>query len=155
MLKGENHGFLPANEPGKCARCHKGGTVPFLNDSYDILEHAYTNYKLMVNDRSQGIHNPGYVKKLLQDSIDSILCEGNFNCDADQDGSDAATFKTDFGRNPYHIRPCTMEDPCNGDFSCDGDVDGSDAALFKSDFGRNSFNNPCPSCESGNSCVYP
>jgi hypothetical protein len=72
LLKGNNHEFLPANQPGKCARCHKGGTVPFLNDQDNILEHAYTNYKLFVNDRSYGIHNPGYTKKLLQDSIDSV-----------------------------------------------------------------------------------
>jgi hypothetical protein len=72
LLKGNNHEFLPANQPGKCARCHKGGTVPFLDDPDEILENAYTNYKLFVNDRSYGIHNPGYTKKLLQDSIDSV-----------------------------------------------------------------------------------
>lgn len=72
LLKGNNHDFLPANQPGKCARCHKGGTVPFLDDPDKILEHAYTNYKLFVNDRSYGIHNPGYTKKLLQDSIASV-----------------------------------------------------------------------------------
>ena len=72
LLKGNNHEFLPANQPGKCARCHKGGTVPFLDDPDEILENAYTNYKLFVNDRSYGIHNPGYTRKLLQDSIDSV-----------------------------------------------------------------------------------
>jgi hypothetical protein len=72
LLKGNNHDFLPANQPGKCARCHKGGTVPFLDDPDKILEHAYTNYKLFVNDRSYGIHNPGYTRKLLQDSIVSV-----------------------------------------------------------------------------------
>jgi hypothetical protein len=72
LLKSNNHEFLPANEPGNCARCHKGGTVPFLNDPENILENAYTNYKLIINDRSRGVHNPGYVRKLLQDSIDSI-----------------------------------------------------------------------------------
>ena len=46
LLKGNNHEFLPANQPGKCARCHKGGTVPFLDDPDKILENAYTNYKL-------------------------------------------------------------------------------------------------------------
>jgi hypothetical protein len=79
LLKGNNHGFLPANEPGNCARCHKGGTVPFLDDPDSILEHAYTNYKLIINDRSQGIHNPGYVKKLLQDSITSVQNTYNFS----------------------------------------------------------------------------
>jgi hypothetical protein len=72
LLKENNHGFLPANQPGSCARCHKGGTVPFLDDPDGTLENAYTNYKLVLNDRSWGIHNPGYVKKLLQDSISSI-----------------------------------------------------------------------------------
>jgi hypothetical protein len=72
LLKGKNHDFLPANEPGSCARCHKGGTVPFLDDPDDALEHAYTNYKLILNDRSWGIRNPGYINKLLLDSIDSI-----------------------------------------------------------------------------------
>jgi hypothetical protein len=154
MLKGANHGFLPANEPGKCARCHMGGTDPFLNDTYDIREHAYTNYKLILNDRSWGIHNPGYVNKLLQDSIDNVYCEGNFDCDADQDGSDAATFKSDFGRSQFN-NPCTNIAPCAGDFDCDKDVDGTDASLFKSDFGRSSLNGPCPSCETGDYCVYP
>jgi hypothetical protein len=72
LLKENNHEFLPANEPGSCARCHKGGTVPFLDDPDGTLENAYTNYKLILNDRSLGIHNPGYVIKLLQDSISSI-----------------------------------------------------------------------------------
>ncbi len=72
VLKGDNHEFLPPNQPGKCARCHKGGTVPFLNDPDKVLENAYTNYKLFINDRSYGVHNPGYTKKLLQDSIDSV-----------------------------------------------------------------------------------
>jgi hypothetical protein len=72
LLTGNNHGFLPANEPGNCSRCHKGGTVPFLDDPDNVLENAYTNYKLILHDRSRGIHNIGYIKKLLQDSIDSI-----------------------------------------------------------------------------------
>ena len=73
LLKQKNYGFLPANQPGRCARCHhSGGTVPFLNDPNRELENAYTNYKLMVNDRSFGIHNPGYVKKLLKDSINAV-----------------------------------------------------------------------------------
>jgi hypothetical protein len=81
---------------------------------------------------------------------DACECEGNFNCSEDQDvdGSDAALFKTDFGRSSI-IHPCIAGDTCNGDFKCDGDVDGSDASLFKSDFGRSSMQNPCPVCESG------
>ncbi len=80
-------------------------------------------------------------------------CEGNFNGDNDCDGSDAAIFKVDFGRNTM-TRPCNAGDPCNGDFSCNGNVDGSDAARFKSDFGRNGLNNPCPSCATVPWCSY-
>jgi predicted CXXCH cytochrome family protein len=72
LLTENNHDFLPANKPGNCARCHKGGTVEFLDDPDLVLENAYTNYKLIANDRSRGIHNPAYIKKLLQDSINSI-----------------------------------------------------------------------------------
>ena len=40
-------------------------------------------------------------------------CEGNFNCSEDQDvdGSDAALFKVDFGRNLI-TDPCTALNPC-------------------------------------------
>jgi hypothetical protein len=78
---------------------------------------------------------------------DACDCEGNFNCslDLDTDGSDASTFKANFGRGGF-IKPCTDSDSCNGDFSCDGDVDGTDASLFKQDFGRSTFLNPCPVC---------
>jgi hypothetical protein len=86
---------------------------------------------------------------------DACECEGNFDCDTDCDGTDAATFKADFGRSPF-FRPCTNGDPCNGDFDCDVDVDGTDAAKFKEDFGRSAYNNPCPVCEEGVAwCVYP
>jgi len=88
---------------------------------------------------------------------DACDCEGNFNCsvDRDVDGSDALTFKADFGRGGFK-RPCGNGDRCNGDFSCDRDVDGSDAILFKQDFGRGVFSNPCPVCAGGMEwCVYP
>ncbi len=88
---------------------------------------------------------------------DACDCEGNFNCstDRDVDGSDASTFKSDFGRGGF-VRPCSKSDPCNGDFSCDKDVDGTDASLFKQDFGRSAFSNPCPACAGGSPwCVYP
>jgi hypothetical protein len=57
-------------------------------------------------------------------------CKSDFDCDGDVDGSDAFTFKTNFGR-----KNCTVEDFCLGDFDEDADVDGSDAFVFKSDFG--------------------
>jgi predicted CXXCH cytochrome family protein len=73
LLKSANHGVLPGVQPGnKCATCHRGGTLPFGEDPKLVLENAYTNYKLIKNDRSWGIHNPPYVKKLLQDSITSV-----------------------------------------------------------------------------------
>ena len=84
---------------------------------------------------------------------DACDCEGDFVCDGDVDGTDAAAFKLDFGRSQAN-NPCESEDSCNGDFDCDGDCDGTDAALFKSDFGRSSFNNPCPTCEVGEWCGY-
>jgi len=84
---------------------------------------------------------------------DACECEGDFACDGDVDGYDAALFKEDSGRNRFHY-PCTDYDPCNGDFECDGDVDGWDAMLFKADSGRNVYNKPCPTCIPGDLCVY-
>jgi hypothetical protein len=84
---------------------------------------------------------------------DACDCEGDFNCDADVDGSDASTFKVDFGRSTV-IHPCIAGDTCKGDFNCDGDVDGTDASLFKSDFGRSSMQSPCPACVQGDWCGY-
>lgn len=72
LLKSLNNGKLPDYKPGnKCAVCHRGGTLPFDVDPRLILENAYTNYKLVKNDRSWGIHNPKYIMKLLDDSITS------------------------------------------------------------------------------------
>ena len=84
---------------------------------------------------------------------DTCECEGNFDNDDNQDGSDAALFKLDFGRCNYCNNPCSSSNPCNGDFNCDYDVDGSDAAIFKEDFGRNQYNSPCPSCPTDPWCV--
>jgi hypothetical protein len=84
---------------------------------------------------------------------DACECEGNFDGDEDQDGTDAATFKIDFGRSPFSS-PCATLEPCNGDFDCDVDVDGTDAARFKEDFGRSGFSNPCPTCITGDWCSY-
>jgi predicted CXXCH cytochrome family protein len=72
-LKAANGGVLPGTKPGdKCAICHRGGTLPFDNDPLRILEKAYTNYKLIKNDRSWGIHNVEYVFQLLDDSTRSL-----------------------------------------------------------------------------------
>jgi hypothetical protein len=59
------------------------------------------------------------------------LCEGNFDCDEDVDGSDAMLFKTDFGRSAF-FEPCP---PYNEPFPC----------------------NPCPygMIDCGTKCVDP
>ena len=85
---------------------------------------------------------------------DACDCEGNFDCDEDCDGTDAAAFKVDFGRSTF-LDSCTNEDQCKGDFDCDADCDGTDAALFKSDFGRSGFLNPCTECVIEDWCSYP
>ena len=73
LLRTANNGVLPGFKPGdKCATCHRGGTLPFDEDPALVLESAYLNYKLVRNDRSWGIHNPPYVRKLLDDSIESV-----------------------------------------------------------------------------------
>ena len=73
MLREQNSGVLPGYKPGdKCATCHRGGTLPFDDDPTLVLENAYTNYKLVANDRSWGIHNYQYTKLLLEDSIRSL-----------------------------------------------------------------------------------
>jgi hypothetical protein len=70
LLKEANHEYLPPFQPGKCAACHKGGTLPFMNETEEeSVEKAYLNYKLILHDRSFGIHNPGYIERLLDDSI--------------------------------------------------------------------------------------
>ena len=84
---------------------------------------------------------------------DACECEGNFDGDQDCDGTDAATFKSDFGRS-FFSNPCNNDPKCNGDFDCDEDCDGTDAATFKSDFGRSQFSNPCPACETLPWCTY-
>ncbi|MCP4198919.1 MAG: hypothetical protein GY762_17385, partial [Proteobacteria bacterium] len=73
LLKNANHGYLPPFEPGKCATCHKGGTLPFMNESEEVIvDKAYLNYKLILHDRSFGIHNPDYIERLLDDSIAAV-----------------------------------------------------------------------------------
>ena len=76
---------------------------------------------------------------------DECECEGDFDCDQDQDGSDAATFKQEFGRSSYDDR-CTEDNACTGNFDNDQDVDGMDAAKFKEDFGRSIYHEVCPLC---------
>ena len=108
------------------------------------------------SDNCPNIFNPGQedTDPLGGNGVgDACDCEGDFACDGDVDGSDASTFKADFGRSVM-VHPCIVGDNCNGDFSCDGDVDGTDASLFKQDFGRSSMQNPCPACVAGEWCGY-
>lgn len=87
-------------------------------------------------------------------NIGALYCEADFDCDGDVDGSDASSFKDDFGRSQF-LNPCTDQSPCYGDFDCDGDADGSDAQVLKTDFGRSPLGNPCPSCAWQDWCSYP
>ena len=66
----------------------------------------------------------GEIFKILPDT-----CESDFNGDGDVDGSDLATFSSDFGR--FDCRDGAL---CEGDLDGDGDVDGSDLVIFSSEF---------------------
>jgi len=66
------------------------------------------------------IKGVGYEKIIVLCSIVLLLmpftalgqdfCEGNFDYDRDQDGTDAFTFKTDFGRSSI-MDPCPDDGP--------------------------------------------
>jgi len=56
------------------------------------------------------------------------FCEGNFDYDQDVDGSDASTFKTDFGRN-------TFKNPCPPDGSAPVEKTGQDVVYGSGDEG--------------------
>jgi hypothetical protein len=86
-------------------------------------------------------------------SASTCDCEGNFDGDEDQDGSDAFSFKAHFGRSTI-INPCANGNLCSGDFNCDGDVDGVDAFKMKEDFGRSALLMPCPACAVEAWCAY-
>jgi hypothetical protein len=108
-------------------------------------------------DNCPNHHNPGQEDTYpLQGNAcgDACECEGNFDGDQDQDGSDAFDFKVDFGRSQLG-NPCESGNPCNGDFDCDHDCDGTDAFTFKQDFGRSPFLDPCPNCVTEPWCIYP
>ena len=123
---------------------------PAFDDDSDGITLCYDNCPDHANAGQEDNYPPQQ-----NDLGDACDCEGDFDCDADCDGTDAATFKLDFGRSPFS-NPCTSSSTCNGDFDCDVDVDGTDAALFKIDFGRSIFINPCPACTVvGDWCVYP
>jgi hypothetical protein len=125
-----------------------GNVLVFDSDSDQIPE-ALDNCPTTANPGQEDIFPPQ--GNGIGDACD---CEGDFSCDGDVDGSDASTFKSDFGRSTIE-HPCMTGDICNGDFTCDGDVDGTDASLFKADFGRSVMQNPCPACVAGEWCSYP
>ncbi len=114
LLKKANHEYLPPFQPGKCATCHKGGTLPFMNESEDeIMEKAYLNYKLILHDRSLGIHNPGYIERLLDDSIAGIQ-----DADLDPNTGQATGPATDCGMPGTGYGAC-----CDDTTPCLGEID--------------------------------
>ena len=116
------------------------GIIPQMTSAYTSFMCCYDDQDLVPPPNGNGIG-------------DLCDCEGNFDCDDNCDGADAAIFKADFGRSTFQ-RPCIAGDTCKGDFTCDGDVDGTDASMFKSDFGRSAMQNPCPVCVAGEWCSY-
>jgi len=134
-------------------------TVCPVDPTYCPLSDADADGVPDCSDNCPNTYNPGQ-----EDSYppggngcgDACECEGNFDDDYDQDGTDASTFKKDFGRSKISGYPCTSALPCNGDFECDTDVDGTNASAFKTDFGRSKISgNPCPICPTNPWCVYP
>ena len=71
-LKQRNNGALPGNQPGTCNQCHKGGSLPFDNDSDFILSNAYETYKQIDRDKSLGVHNAPFALQVLREAIESI-----------------------------------------------------------------------------------
>ncbi len=145
LLKVNNHEYMPPFQPGKCAKCHKGSTLPFLNESFLLtFEHAYSNYKLALHDRSYGIHNPGYIEGILDDSMNAIntafLCTPDIDCDQYVGFSDLVVMKIEF--NSSGCDPEIEENCCQADVDNDGAVGFSDLVILKVQFGRHD----CDSC---------
>jgi hypothetical protein len=115
--------------------------VPEVVEVLQLNELAGQTIPLTITGRTA---DGGFIKgqdsvRLLGDIVEE--CASDFDCDADVDGSDALTFKDNFGRSSIQ-NPCSDENPCDGDFDKDRDVDGNDAFVFKSDYGRILWWNP-------------
>jgi len=88
---------------------------------------------LLTGETVDGIPISGQDFVLLLGNIVRV-CHSDLDCDADVDGTDASTFKRNFGRSGIK-NPCSDVDPCEGDFDKDSDVDGRDASTFKASYG--------------------
>lgn len=124
------------------------GDVCDSDDDNDSIEDGSDNCQFVPNTGQED-----YYPQTGNNCGNACECEGDFDSDHDVDGTDAAAFKSDFGRSTWE-RPCTAVDTCSGDFMCDSGVDGSDAAVFKSDFGRSAYSNACSSCVTVPWCIY-
>ena len=126
--------------------------MPFINETETkTLENAYLNYKLILHDRSFGIHNPGYIERLLDDSIAAISdiddCEAEFDldedCDVDKDDSkllkarqkeEKTALKDQHKAEKEALKAAKgSSDDCEAEFDLDEDcdVDKDDSKLLK------------------------
>ena len=150
VVIGNAEGAQP-DEDGDIILCRIRIQSSFEGDSIIIVQ-VFPELDSVIGE-SGTVYDPQILPNTIGMHLEQDLCEGNFDCDGDCDGTDASTFKVDFGRSTFN-NPCNSESQCKGDFDCDNDCDGSDAALFKEDFGRSDFDNPCPACVVGEWCVY-
>ena len=151
VVIGSAEGAQP-DEDGDIILCRIGIQGSFEGDSMIIVQ-VFPELDSVIGE-SGTVYDAQIAPNTIEIHLEQDLCEGNFDCDGDCDGTDASLFKNDFGRSNFGD-PCRINDPCNGDFECDGDVDGADAAKFKEDFGRSEFGNPCPHCTTDPWCTYP
>jgi hypothetical protein len=108
--------------------------VPEVVETLQLNELAGQTIPLVLTGQTfDGTPIRGQDFVLLLGNIDRD-CHADFDCDADVDGSDALTFKHNFGRSRV-VNPCSDENVCDGDFDRDSDVDGNDAFTFKAAFG--------------------